>query len=51
MKYKESRWEIKRIDGRWRTTHFYTTVNGTIGHLYLEFETESEALLYMLRWS
>lgn len=51
MKYKDSRWEVKNIDGCWRATHFYTTASGTIGFTYDEFETESEAFMYMLRWS
>ena len=51
MKYKESRWEIKNIDGKWRATHFFVSTYGTVGYTYDEFETESQALMYVLRWS
>lgn len=51
MRYKESRWEIKEIDGMWRATLFFTSTYGTRGTVYNDFDTESEALMYMLRWS
>lgn len=51
MKYKDSRWEIKEIDGMWRATLFFTSTYGTRGTVYNDFDTESEALMYMLRWS
>ncbi len=51
MRYKESRWAIEEIDGVWRATFFFTSTYGTCGTVYNEFETEAEALMYILRWS
>ena len=51
MKYKESRWEIKKIDDMWRATHFFISTYGTQGYVYNDFDTEAEALIYVLRWS
>lgn len=51
MRYKESRWEIKLIEDKWRATHFFTSTYGTKGYTYNEFNTEAEALIYVLRWA
>lgn len=48
MKYKESHWEIKRVEDMWRATLFFTSVYGTQGYVYNDFDTEYEALIYML---
>ena len=50
MKYKDSRWEVKNIDGCWRATLFFTSTYGTRGTVYNDFDTEAEALMFMLRW-
>ena len=49
MRYEESRWEIKNIEGMWRATHFFTLISGTWGYTHNEFDTEAEALMYILR--
>ena len=51
MRYKESRWEIEEIGGGWRATFFFTSTYGTRGYTYNDFDTESEALMYILRWA
>ena len=51
MKYKESRWEIKKIDDMWRATLFFTSTYGTRGFIYNEFDTEYEALICVLGWA
>lgn len=50
MRYKESHWEIEEIDGMWRATLFFTSTSGTRGTVYNDFDTEAEALMFMLSW-
>ena len=50
MRYKESHWEIKNIEGIWRATFFFTSTYGTRGYTYNDFDTEAEAVMFMLGW-
>ena len=50
MRYKESHWEITEIEGQWRATIFFVSVHGTRGHIYNDFDTEAEALMFRLKW-
>ena len=51
MRYKESHWEIKEIEGRWRATIFFVSTYGTRGSIYNDFDTEAEALMFRLKWT
>lgn len=50
MRYKESYWEIKEIEGSWRATLFFISPSGTRGTVYNDFDTEAEAVMFMLGW-